>query len=647
MQEQHRRIAYLALRLRQAGLRASIDKMGGKLKPYVFWPHYALSNSRGSPKSKQSQIKECDALKEFGEMCRQAFLDSSVGASGQCAQAAKRLDIAQSVHFPVLGYGDLKKPSGSGWHCDALHGYCWPISYFARCDFVAADVRADVKIPWELSRLQWLVWLAEAAVDVSQCEKEALKEQFLGTLRDWENANPVGYGINWTCGMEVAIRATNLVVAAGVFAQLLADEDLEFVTSVLLSHQKYLKRFPEISDVPGNHYLADLMGEVVLHAALDGLQSVPFEQALARFSQVAEAQFEEDGCHVERSTIYHRLAYDMVALPFALALRAKSPQASKLAGVVAKAGAFMGQIANDAGRLPIFGDQDSGFVLWFGECAQQVDRRICKAGSAPETALYSFLAALAQDVCFLPDVKRLAGTRSGFATVESEGFRAVLKTGPIGLKGRAPHDHDDALAVCVSWKSRPLIVDPGCHSYTLDPELRRESIVSSRHNAPVPAGRERHMPSQGSINATVRGGPTAQISSWDKRETRGELAPTLSSRMHGSRSVAVHDGQITIADRWRYIVPESTRILWLFGPMWALEWPYDKRETLLEDRVVRLQCDEESLDLKIEAPIGARLSLVLDRMSPDYGAFVDCAAIQLSIPAAENGWAKTRILGKP
>lgn len=632
-----RRIRYYLKRLREAGFRASLIKAKQKIWPLVYWPAYRLGRL---PRVTQA---ERQSLVLFGAICADAFREARRNDPARQVRVQSRLALAESADFQVLGYGDLPKPHSSSWHLDSKHGHAWAVRYFPFCDFIAAETRSDVKVPWELSRLQWLVWLAEASIGADEVERERLKSAFLKTLDDWANANPAGYGVNWACGMEVAIRGTNVAVAAGVFSGLLDSAELDKICSILRAHQIYLSRFPETSDVPGNHYLADVMGEVVLHAALDGLGSPATEKALACFAEVADAQFEPGGCHIERAPIYHRLAFDMVALPYALALRSKSAAAGRLAKISERAAAFMSQLAGDHGRLPVFGDQDSGFVLWFGERAQEVDRRQCRAAHAPSTDLYGFLEPLAGESMLFPDVGREAGTRSGFGTLVSGEVKVTMKTGPIGLEGRAAHDHDDALSVCASWGCRDLIIDPGCHSYTLDPAIRTNTLVSSRHNAPHPAGRERSELVQGSISDSVRGAPTATLTSHTADILIGRLDRTPASRMAITRKVRVERGALEIEDRWEFDAPEGARLFWLFDPAWSIVGPEDA-EIPAAGLILKLIAGSATLTATLHAE-GARLRRRAEVYSPDYGADAGCPGLEILIPSSRTNTARLVIAG--
>lgn len=634
------RLLYIVMRAREAGLRGVFLKVASRLWPLLHWPIYSLK------KLPSVGAAEEQAFRLFGSLCADAFASAHCNDPTRLSRAEERAVLAQRSDFPLLGYGNLPKPTGSAWHLDPKHAYAWEPRYFPFVNFLAAQRPSDVKIPWELSRLQWLVWWAEESVHAPPSCQHAHKKRFLATLNDWWEANPAGYGIHWVCGMEVAIRATNIAIAAGAFVRFMEKDEVRWVCALLRAHELYLRRFPETSDVPGNHYLADLMGEVVLAAALTGMAARKTEVAFAKFALAADAQFEAGGCHIERATIYHRLTHEIVALPYALALRAGSASIAKLAHVVLRSSQFMAQIADDQGRLPVFGDQDSGFVIWFGESAQIADKRVCMAAEAPETDLYSFLSALSGAAGFFAEVKRTAGCLSGFSTIAHSKFRVTMKTGPIGLDGRAAHDHDDALAVCLSWKGEPVVIDPGCHSYTLSPKLRLEAILSSRHNAPAPAERERHAPSAGSINATMRGAPTARLQGWSPIETCGVLSRTPASRMAAARTLRISQETLEINDFWQFDSPEAARTFWLFDPSWRFENAIEWRPIAEDPALVLFNRSNERLHLCIEAPASAHLRCFPHYFSPDYGAFTDCWALEIVAQAALEGRMSIRLSGQ-
>lgn len=155
------------------------------------------------------------------------------------------------------------------WQRDFKSGYRWSE------DTWYLDVRyghkpgVDIKVPWELARMQHLTELAWAYVLSSGgAEGFAAPQCYLGEFRnqvlDFIATNPPRFGVNWRSAMEVAIRAANWVVAADLFRAHGASFDAQFET--VLSHSLYehglhieanLEWDPEVR---GNHYLANVAG---------------------------------------------------------------------------------------------------------------------------------------------------------------------------------------------------------------------------------------------------------------------------------------------------------------------------------------------------------------------------------------------------
>jgi hypothetical protein len=69
----------------------------------------------------------------------------------------------------------------------------------------------DVKVPWELARMQHLPQLAFAYTlaqsgDTRFKEAAAYVREFRNQILDFTAANPPRFGVNWRCAMDVAIR---------------------------------------------------------------------------------------------------------------------------------------------------------------------------------------------------------------------------------------------------------------------------------------------------------------------------------------------------------------------------------------------------------------------------------------------------------
>lgn len=76
-------------------------------------------------------------------------------------------------------------------------------------------VVGDIKLIWELSRMDWVLALAQRA---RQAEPGAL-DRLNAWLNDWCMLNPPYRGPNWKCGQEASIRVMHLACAALVLGQ--------------------------------------------------------------------------------------------------------------------------------------------------------------------------------------------------------------------------------------------------------------------------------------------------------------------------------------------------------------------------------------------------------------------------------------------
>lgn len=73
----------------------------------------------------------------------------------------------------------------------------------------------DIKLLWELSRMDWLLAMASRAAAGDADEWQRLN----AWLADWCRLNPPYYGPNWKCGQEASIRVMHVAMAAIILGQ--------------------------------------------------------------------------------------------------------------------------------------------------------------------------------------------------------------------------------------------------------------------------------------------------------------------------------------------------------------------------------------------------------------------------------------------
>ncbi len=222
------------------------------------------------------------------------------------------------------------------WQLDFKSGYRWSEARAAGAILYGHAPGADVKVPWELSRLQHLPHLAWAFILAKSGEDgfeapEIYRAEFRNQILDFLAANPPRFGVNWSCPMDIAIRASNLCLALDLFRRHGACFDDAFMTefgAALRAHGQHISANLEWHDEHrANHYLADICGLLFVAATLPRGPETDTWLAFAVRQLISEAerQFTPDGGNFEASTAYHRLSAEMViyATAFILGLPAK------------------------------------------------------------------------------------------------------------------------------------------------------------------------------------------------------------------------------------------------------------------------------------------------------------------------------------
>jgi hypothetical protein len=215
------------------------------------------------------------------------------------------------------------------WQIDFRSGYRWRGSAHYSELSIPVDTGADVKVPWELGRLQHLPQLALCAVlAAAGTENFRAPADYVGELRcqllDFLALNPPRFGVNWMCPMDVGIRIANIAMALDILLGAGLDPGRDLIDIVLgaaRDHAAFIADHLEWSESGRtNHYLANLVG---LLWAASHLPPAPWIDALFAFAATellheGELQFGPDGGNYEGSTNYHRLSSEFVLFGVAL-----------------------------------------------------------------------------------------------------------------------------------------------------------------------------------------------------------------------------------------------------------------------------------------------------------------------------------------
>ncbi|MBN1182825.1 MAG: alginate lyase family protein [Bacteroidales bacterium] len=407
--------------------------------------------------------------------------------------------------YNLLGSGDVEI-NPINWHIDFKVGFEWKPGMFFR-NYKQEDINSpsDVKIPRELSRGHHLLKLG-LAYKLTNDEKYA--ESSIDQIKNWINENPLMYSINWGCTMDVAIRAVNWIYTLCLISnsKLLDDKTINKIKSSLYQHGWFIYRNPERDKSNnGNHYLADLAGQISLGLLFKNLEEPKRWLQLGKEELFREIRMEilPSGMTYERSTNYNRMVLELIMVPVLLLRENNHEIPTDIWYRLEKMFDFIMFSLKPDGTTPIIGDQDNGRLLPFNQ-QETIDFRyllslgavlfnradlkyhgdgfniFCSIFGGPEVREKWGnipVEPFALGSCAFRDV--------GLYVMRNKDNYLIFNATGRGLYPElspGSHTHSDLLSFELFTQGKSFIIDPGSYLYTADADQRLLFRSTKMHN---------------------------------------------------------------------------------------------------------------------------------------------------------------------
>jgi len=450
------------------------------------------------PKIKNILRENIGDFSGFSEYCDSSDRDTIVALADQ----------ALAHEFDLLGSGPVKLDP-IDWHCDFKSGFRWPPRKFYK-RYVTTDYsnNSDVKVSWELSRCHHLLWLGQAYL-LSGDEKYA--EEIVFQIDNWIDENPLMYSINWTCAMDVAIRAINWLYAVNMIIDsksMRASFTRKFTKS-LYGHGFFIfrnleKNFPYSK----NHYAADITGLLFIGQFFidTGEGKKWWNFSLREFFSEIRTQVLPSGVHFERSTSYHRLMTELFFYPYLLLKRVGAAIPLDIKHRVQSMCDFILYYSRPDGSAPNIGDNDDGRLLPFIKYDFDDHRYLLSLSSIEFSSPFykKYADGLCVDAFFLMTANAAGRFNAvcstpykissrlfpdaGFCIIRHENFYMFISNSELSgfqdVKRNlcGTHTHADLLSFELAIGDTTFIVDPGSYVYTASIKERNQFRGTSCHN---------------------------------------------------------------------------------------------------------------------------------------------------------------------
>lgn len=406
------------------------------------------------------------------------------------------------------------------WQRDIRSGFRWSErTWFEDIEY-GHVLGADIRVPWEIGRMQHLPSLALSA-DSEDDRCDRIIRHIENELVDFSALNPVGWGVQWRSAMEVGLRAANVLVARDILDAKglgLRPEVERVAARSAYEHAVFiLNNLAWSPRRRNNHYLVEIVSVLVIAAYLEETEETNawLQFAVSELLKEVEYQFNPEGSNFEGSTTYHLFSSEAVAvgvafaeavarreghrlissadfsrLPVTVRMRL-NPEvvAERLSGdewleaLRTRCDAFLDfvtGIVKPDGTVPLIGDNDSGR---FFDMVSPRDDGPSRGGTGIGKQPFGRLKAQVSEVTSLLGVigGQTAAEPEGHGSVESRILGAVA--GRRASKDREGTTRSSAAAVGtekdvqITWSIREFVpgrrvtVEVGCDGVRLDEDV--------------------------------------------------------------------------------------------------------------------------------------------------------------------------------
>jgi hypothetical protein len=427
-------------------------------------------------------------------------------------------DLVCQGDFPFLGYGTVHLGLQPSWNRDFVSGLDWPEISASELRVIRHD-GSDVKVPWELSRLQVLPVVAKAYRLTGEGRYLACIKELVS---DWMVKNPVGVGVNWTIAMESALRGVSLCLVLSLLSPIQKIEKDWFrdVTHSVWKHLLFTEANLEFSHIlRSNHYLSNVVGLFVMSAFLEGPGMERRRQAYKlKVEGEMPLQVYPDGGDFEASTGYHVFVLQMFTCAFLTMRAAGLKPSSALGAGLERMYRYIEALTDSRQTVPHVGDCDDGRIeLMLDDLEQMLHTSVDQRNSLRISsvlgvgdALFGGLGGRWDDALWYgfpePAPQPLASKVKKPSVVFQDSGISVARKGPIevllcavpnGGRGYGSHTHNDKLALIARVFGEEFLCDMGTCFYTRDAELRNQYRSTKAHNTVIVDGIEQNSINEG------------------------------------------------------------------------------------------------------------------------------------------------------
>lgn len=559
------------------------------------------------------------------------------------ASIIRSADKAIYHEFDLLGSGPMVLEPMK-WNKDFKTAFEWKNGiYYTKQRIQNGSKGSDVKYPWELSRCHHLLWLGEAYILTG---KDDYAQAVVTEIEDWIEQNPYFYSINWTCSMDVAIRAVNWMYAVLMVIdnKSVTDDFASKLYKSLYQHGYFIynnleKSFP----YSNNHYVSDLVGLLFLGLLFKKEKKNNwYDFALNEYCMEIRQQVLPTGIHYEKSVSYHRLMTELNGFTYYLLKRNNVTIPEDITYRVKTMFDYVAAYTKPSGLAPLIEDNDNGRLLPFVERDFRSHDYLVK-----DSLEMRIIAGTMLRIKTYKTSRTKMYEDAGVAILRNENAYLFVtcsgrdKYSEYNMRKRIGcHMHNDLMSFELSVGYQDVFVDGGSYIYTSDVAKHNEFRSTEKHNTVMIDGEEQnYLMSDNAFeverNSAVQRFLVENDNQVQKQVCEGCYTLTKSGATH-QRSIALSENDLIIKD----IVTKE-------GKNHNVRLFFHCAEVVnakTKDNII--EWEEGDYMFSLHSDMGTQIAIVDDCLSPSYGVLKPTNTIVITLPFDDKKEIITKIKWK-
>ncbi len=492
---------------------------------------------------------------------------------------------------------------------------------------------SDIKFPWEVSRCHHLLYLGESYLATNN---QSYASKIADEIKLFIEKNPYLYSVNWTCAMEVSIRACNWIYAVSMISnsEVLNEQFLQLITTSLFQHKVFIEHNLEKGyPYSANHYFADLVGLIHLNFVL-GINDKMSEWIRFEFFNEIRSQVLPSGFHFEKSTSYHRLVLEMALYTIILLHKADCYVPEDVKYRIKMMAHCLDEMTLEDGSIPLIGDCDSGKFLPFTPNANNNNRILLTIASTflNDKSIINTIQESFVDYDILLSEKSNSNNiqhspresilyeDANFCIMRSKLVSLYIHNNPcsrytsreIGARLQT-HSHFDMLSFSCVYNNNWVFVDPGTACYTSSSIIRNKYRSTLMHNTICVEGIDQQEVNDANLFLISQYSFPTITELRSDNSFIGEYKCLMKGHEYiHHRELRLIRNTIILNDTVDLEHPQTIKLSFHLAPNYYIEKEYENGNVIISNNIFTCNMHFDFYD-------ELRISIVDDEISPSYG----------------------------